>query len=95
MATMYAKDRARSKSRKVYRSSLKNSKKTVAKKFANFVGKVTYKVAGARNKVRNSYKKTYNKYKKSYNNYKTKRKMSKRMKKTSYPKRKTYSMRRR
>ena len=41
----YAKARARIKSRQVYRSSMRKPKRSVAKLFSNFVGKVTFKSA--------------------------------------------------
>ena len=41
----YAKRRARTKSRQVFRQNIKKPKRSVVKKFANFVGKTTYKIA--------------------------------------------------
>ena len=41
----YAKARARKKARQVYRTNIRKPKKAVVKKFANFVGKATFKTA--------------------------------------------------
>ena len=48
MVTRYAGRRAKSKARQVFRKNRRKSKRSVLKKFANFVGKVTYKTAGRR-----------------------------------------------
>ena len=55
-----AKNSARRKSRQVYKTNIRKPKKQVVKKFANFVGKVTYK------KVKSKRTKRYNKRRKKY-----------------------------
>lgn len=52
---------ARRKSRQVYRTNIRLPKKTVVKKFANFVGKSTYKKVKSKRKTTRSYtrRKTY------------------------------------
>lgn len=53
----YAKNRARAKARKVYRQNIRMPKKSIVKKFANFVGKSTFESAKSKRKTGKRYRK--------------------------------------
>ena len=57
----YAKKRASRKARQVFRQNKRKPKRSILKKFANFVGKVTYKTAkkSRKGKKRRYYKRRY------------------------------------
>ncbi len=65
MATLRsAKKSANRKSKQVFRTNIRKPKRQVVKKFANFVGKVTFKVASRgmrRTSRRKGYRKGYKK----------------------------------
>ena len=62
----YAKSRAKRKSRQVFRSNRKRSKLSVLRKFANFVGKATYKRSKSYSGLKRKKKRYGMKYKKTY-----------------------------